>query len=310
MDNPVVVLDMNYLAYRAFFSTGGLSNGGAATGVVYGVMRFIRDVEGRWPLCRLMFCFDKGKNLREEIYHDYKITRRKKRKEEMKDPAKRKQIKDFRRQVASLREDLIHKAGYKNVFSQDGYEADDLMAQVVKQLRHDKDGKPVSPPTTYLVTGDEDLYQCVSGMVGVWHPQKVGEPPVRAEQLATKYGVLPAQWWQVKCIAGCGSDDVPGVPGIGTKKAAAFVGWVADGDSRKPCPGVGPDKVNEILEFICSKEYARNKLLVKLPLPGTEAVRLRKDTPDPEAWNRIVYDIGAQSLVKGDSPRKRGEAVF
>lgn len=310
IDAPVVILDMNYLAYRALYSTGGLSDKGNATGVLYGVMRFVRDMEGRWPLAKLIFCFDKGKNVREEIYPGYKLTRRLKRAEEMKDPAKKKVVKGFRRQVEQLREELLEKAGYRNVFAQEGYEADDIMAQVVKQLRHDTLGNRISPPDTYLVTGDKDLYQCVSGMVGVWHPQKPGEPPVRADVLLEKYGVLPAQWAQVKCIAGCSSDDIPGVPGIGEKKAAAFVGWATDGDSKVPCPGVGADKVNEILEFMCSKEYVRNRLLVKLPLKGTDPVKIRKDTPNPDAWNQVVHGFGGQSLVKGDKARSRLEGIF
>lgn len=309
-DAPVVVLDVNYLAYRALYSTGGLSHGGDATGVLFGVMRTVKTIEDRHPLAKLIFCFDKGKNVREEIFPDYKITRRRKREEEMKDPLLRKKIKSFRRQVEQLREELLFKAGYKNVFAQDGYEADDLMAQVVKQLRHDTLGNSICPPDTILCTGDEDLYQCVSGMVGVWHPQKPGEPVVRAEQLALKYGVLPAEWWQVKCVAGCTSDDIPGVDGIGTKKAAAFVAWASEGNSKKPCPGVGADKVNEILEFICSKDYLRNKLLVKLPLKGTEAVKIRRDQPNPDGWNRVMYDMGAQSLVKGERPRSKVEAQF
>lgn len=309
MQDPVLLLDMNYLSYRALYSTGGLTSGGDATGVLYGVMRFVRDVEQRWPLCKLVFCFDEGKNVREEIYPDYKITRRKKREEEMKDPAKRKLLKGFRRQVETMRGGLLQNAGYRNVLSQAGYEADDIMAQVVRQFRAGvKAGKQM--PETLLVTGDKDLYQCVSNKVGVWHPQAVGQPPVRAKEFVDKYGlILPAQWWRVKCIAGCTSDDVPGVPGVGEKKAAAFVAWATEGDSRKPCPGVGADKVNEILEFTCSKEFVRNKLLVSLPLKGTEEVKLRPDATAPDSWNKIMYDMGMQSLVKGGS-RRREEAVF
>jgi DNA polymerase-1 len=309
---PVIVFDGNYMAYRAFYSTGGLSHGGDATGVAYGILRAVRDYEARWPLAQMVFCFDHGKNVREEIFPDYKITRRTKKAQEMTDPAKRRLLKNFQKQVSGLKEELLRKAGYRNVFYQEGYEADDLMAQVVRQLRRDNKKDLKNMPDVYLTTGDHDLYQMVSYKVAVSHPATGGREGrvVRAQELADQYGVLPAEWVRVKAIAGCTSDDIPGVEGVGDKKAAAFVKWASEGDARKPCPGVGPDKVNEILEFLCSRTFLRNKTLVKLPLPGTEEVKLGKDAPNPDAWNRVVYGIGAKSLAKGDKARQSGEAVF
>lgn len=314
MPAPVVVVDVNCLAYRAHFSTGGLALGGAATGVVFGVMRAVKELEGRWPLCKLVFCFDHGKGLREEEFPGYKATRRAKRKEEMKNPEKRRMWEAFREQVEALRTRLLRKAGYRNVLSQSGYEADDLMAQVVRFYRRSFKAMGQQHPPIHLVSGDHDLYQLLSRSVQVYHPPNAGQPTGRGfitqQSFFDHYGIQAKLWSDVKALAGCGTDDVPGMNGIGEKKAAAFYEWVQAGGSGN-CPGLSPARCAAVQEWICSPEFARNKRLVTLPYPGCAPFDgLKADKLTPGGWNDVVYEIGASSLLKVTTPWGGKEAEF
>lgn len=312
MPAPVVCVDVPYLCYRAFYATGGLSHRGDATGVVFGVMRAVKDLEAKWPLCRLVFCFDHGKGLREQEFPGYKATRRAKRKEEMKNREKRRMWDGFRGQVEALRTTLLRKAGYRNVLAQSGYEADDLMATVVRHFRSSfkQIGQPCPPIN--LVSGDHDLYQLVSKSVQVYHPSAGGGGGefITRGKFEANFHLPPKAWADVKALAGCGTDDVPGMDGVGEKKAAAFYAWALAGGEGN-CPGLSRDRCAAVQEFICGPEFARNKRLVTLPFPGCAPFDgLKADKLTPGGWNDVMYDIGATTLLKVTTPWGGKEAVF
>lgn len=295
MAAPTVLVDCNYLSYRAFYSKAGmLSHGGQATGVVYGFMRAVRDFEARWPLCRLAFCWDYGRGLREQKHPWYKESRRKKRKEEMKDKKKRKMWRDFQQQVDDLRDKHLKRVGYRNVFKADGYEADDVIARLVEQCQEeDPDRKVV------IVSGDEDLYQLLRRGVSCFHPKD--QTTVTQKGFTNSYGIPPCLWAKVKAIAGCKGDDVPGVRGIGEKKASLFV------SGNDGLPAADRKKINA---FLGSDEYKRNLRLVKLPYKDCPSFEFRKDKVNINGWNELMAEIGANSLKQSTTPWGGAEAIF
>jgi DNA polymerase-1 len=97
-----------------------------------------------------------------------------------------------------------------------GFEADDLIATFLS--RH---------PTmeARIITSDRDFYQLVSPLVHVLAPVR-GTREMREVDPAgveAAFGVPPAQVPDFKALVGDASDDIPGVPGIGPKTAAALL---------------------------------------------------------------------------------------
>lgn len=99
-----------------------------------------------------------------------------------------------------------------------GYEADDIVGTVAAQA--EQEGYEV-----FLVTGDKDYYQLVTPNVKFYNSNK-GLDNVEIYDPAgvqEKFGVPPERVIDVLALAGDSSDNVPGVPGIGPKKAIKFV---------------------------------------------------------------------------------------
>ncbi len=79
---------------------------------------------------------------------------------------------------------------------------------------------------TYLITGDKDAYQLVSEHVSVVTTKR-GMSDVAIytpDAVAERYQVTPEQFVDYLGLMGDSSDNIPGVPGVGPKKAAALLG--------------------------------------------------------------------------------------
>ena len=73
-----------------------------------------------------------------------------------------------------------------------------------------------------IVSTDQDLWQLLSGdRVTVWNPRT--KKMLTEQAFRERWGIGPSQWADVKAIAGCPGDGVPGVPGVGEKTAAKFM---------------------------------------------------------------------------------------
>ncbi len=88
----------------------------------------------------------------------------------------------------------------------EGYEADDLMATIVKQAW---------PSDVQIVTRDKDLYQLIDD--NVWLLDKNG--PIREPECEAKFGVKPNQIRDLLALTGDAADNVPGCPFTGPGRA-------------------------------------------------------------------------------------------
>jgi len=95
-----------------------------------------------------------------------------------------------------------------------GQEADDIIATIAR-LCVDDDIE------LRIVSKDKDLYQILTDKVKLWDPSKdVLFDPAALEE---KMGFTPEQSIDIQTLTGDSTDNVPGVPGIGPKKAAALI---------------------------------------------------------------------------------------
>jgi 5'-3' exonuclease len=97
-----------------------------------------------------------------------------------------------------------------------GAEGDDLLATLAATAT--ADGRAV---TCY--TGDRDMYQILTSSISILTPAR---RRVTAGQLPGSHGVHPPQWPDYRALTGDPADNIPGIPGIGPRTAAALL---ADG---------------------------------------------------------------------------------
>lgn len=100
------------------------------------------------------------------------------------------------------------------VFEKEDYEADDLIATLAQQAL-------ARGASARVVTSDKDLSQLVreDGRVLVWDLGK--EKTFDADAVRERFGVDPAQLADYLGLVGDAVDNLPGVPGVGPKSAAA-----------------------------------------------------------------------------------------
>ena len=211
MSSPLwLVLDMDLLCHRAFHTTGELEFRGNKTGIVYGVLREILNLQERFSTNKIVFAWDLGDPLRREIYPAYKLNRQ----HFNLDPQDGENRRQMRKQMLALRTEYLHGIGYRNIFFQEGHEADDVIASIVLNSLQPKE-------KAIIVSADQDLYQLLNHRVFIWNP--VRKVLIDEANFSAFHGIEPARWHCVKAMAGCSSDNVKGIMGIGEVLAARFL---------------------------------------------------------------------------------------
>jgi DNA polymerase-1 len=199
------LIDGNSLAYRAFFALPesiGTSDG-RPTNAIYGLASMLVKVIDEHHPQGVVVAWDAGMSGREVTYDLYK--------------AQRKPRPDLLREQWPHLMPLVEAFGYTNV-KVDGYEADDVIASLVKQAR--EEGIEVM-----VVTGDRDAYQLVDEGVRVMSTSRgITETKIydRAA-VEERYGVPPELITDLMGLRGDTSDNIPGVPGIGEKTATQLL---------------------------------------------------------------------------------------
>ena len=95
-----------------------------------------------------------------------------------------------------------------------GAEADDVIAELVRGVGARR--------SSVIVSVDRDFYQLLSDQVAIANTmRKSTDQIVDGDEIRTRFGVEPWQWCDYMALVGDTSDNIPGVRGIGPKRAAA-----------------------------------------------------------------------------------------
>jgi DNA polymerase-1 len=199
------LIDGNSLAYRAFFALPesiGTSDG-RPTNAIYGLASMLVKIIDEHHPQGVVVAWDAGYSGREQTYDLYK--------------AQRKPRPDLLREQWPHLMPLVEAFGYANV-KVDGYEADDVIASLVRLAR--EEGIEVM-----VVTGDRDAYQLVDDGVRVMSTSRgITETKIYdRDAVQERYGVPPELITDLMGLRGDTSDNIPGVPGIGEKTATQLL---------------------------------------------------------------------------------------
>ncbi len=264
MQKPVII-DCNYLCHRARHTTGPLEYKGKPTGVVFGFLNQLAVIGQTLLPSQVVFTWDSRKSLRRERYPFYKD-----RGHQEPDPLLEQAFIQFN----LLREELIERLGFKNNFIQEGYEADDLIAAICQEQ------------DVILTTSDDDMLQVLRPGVEIYN---LGRREIMTfRDFRRQYGIKSARWADVKRIAGCPSDTVPGVVGVGPKTAIKYLTGNLK-TTTKTYQAITSQEGQEIIN--------RNEWLVKLPLPGTETPVLQANEFDKSELVKMCREFGFQKWL-------------
>jgi DNA polymerase-1 len=202
----VVLVDGFGLIFRAYFALPPTLStaSGEQTNAVLGFTSMLLDVMNLRKPDYAIVALDVGKTFRHDLYPEYKGTRAK-------------MPEDLKDQIARVRE-VIEVLGIP-VCERENYEADDVIGSLAHTYA--AAGKQV-----VIVTGDSDLLQLVEENVLVVLPGARRFGDVREFDTAAvleRYGFGPEYIPDYKSLLGDTSDNIPGVPGIGEKTAAALI---------------------------------------------------------------------------------------
>ena len=201
-----VIIDGHALIYRGYYAIPQLrTSKGELVNAVYGFSTVLLSMLEKLKPDYLAVAFDlKGPTFRHEAYEDYKATRAA-------------TPDDLLPQVPRVRQ--VVEAFRIPIFEMQGYEADDLIGTLAKQIQ-------AYPDVEFLIlSGDMDLTQLITDQVKVLSPLS-GFNDVKtydAQAVMDKYGIWPNQMVDYKALMGDVSDNIPGVPGIGKKNAAKLL---------------------------------------------------------------------------------------
>ena len=191
--------------YYAFLGRPMRNRDGMNTSVVFGFVKFLRDIQKRERPDLLGVAFDpKGGSFRRDIFPEYKANR------------------------AETPEDILLSVPYVKrvleamcipILEVEGYEADDVIGTLSQK-------GVAAGYDVYMVTPDKDYGQLVRDNCRIYK-QKGADGAIEIvgrEAIREKYGIDdPVLVRDILALWGDASDNIPGVPGIGEKSACKLV---------------------------------------------------------------------------------------
>ena len=275
----LTLIDGNSILFRAYYGVHSrlTRSDGTPTGAVYGFFNMILPIlASAKPNDSFVCVFDASRiSFRQDIYPAYKANR-------TETPA------DLISQSYLVREGVA--AMGIPVLCIPGVEADDVIATLAKEncTGHD---------ATRIITSDKDLMQLVSDCVFLYDGMKQRE--IRAPQVLEKFGVRPDQVIDIQSLMGDSSDNVPGVPGIGPKKAAELINKFGSLDELfKHLDDIPNERTRNMLRDNRDSAYISKQLVTlktDVDLSGLKITPFIFNTPT--ALNFVREKLESNSLV-------------
>mgnify|MGYP001133344647 CR=1 FL=1 len=274
------VVDISGYVFRAYHALPPLNSPrGEPTHAVLGVTSMLlKLIAEKRPALLAVAMDSRTKSFRHELDPAYKANR---------PPAP----PDLQQQMERVRE-VVEAHGIA-IFQQEGMEADDIIASLVRQAR----GRDLS---VVMVSADKDLLQLVGDrvfMLDSMRDKLYGRAETRA-----KLGVDPEQVRDLLALVGDSSDNVPGVPSVGPKTAMALLQAHGDLDGvYASLEQIARVKLRDKLREHREAAY-RSRELVSLRddlLLGFDPARLDSPTPDEARLIDIFKELGFTRLLAG-----------
>ncbi|MDQ4094999.1 MAG: DNA polymerase I, partial [Actinomycetota bacterium] len=279
----LLILDGHSLAFRAFYALPEdlQTTDGTYTNAVYGftamLIKLLQEQRPDYIAC----CFDMGAPLeRTAEFADYKATRSE-------------APETFGPQLPLIREVL--RVMRIPVFELAGHEADDIIAYLAQCSV--SEGVDVR-----VVTGDRDFFQIVDKDIKVLYNRRGISDIVEmdAKAVEERYGVPPSKYVDLKALEGDNSDNLPGVPGVGTKTAAKLVQKYGSAEAVVEHAEEQTPKLAQNLAAHAEQVAINKKLstLAAVPLEHVGLDDLKMDTWDLDEVRELFISLEFRTLLE------------
>ena len=202
-EKKLYLIDGTNQVFRAFYAIKSqLTNReGLPTNAVYGLARMLRKLLAEKDPAYIAAAFDlAAPTFRHKEYEQYKANRP--------EPPE-----DLSVQFPYARK--VCEALGVPVLQQEGFEADDVIGTLARKAGE-------RGLSVVIVASDKDLLQLVDEKISILNPQKEIEE-IDSEGVRRVFGAAPEQVIDVIGLWGDSVDNIPGVPGIGEKKAKEII---------------------------------------------------------------------------------------
>ena len=202
------LLDAMALIYRAYFAFSKnprINSKGLNTSAILGFANTLYDILKNEKPTHIGVAFDTiAPTVRHDEFVQYKATREK-------------MPEDLAASIPYVKQ-LIEAFNIPILFV-DGYEADDVIGTLAKKAEK-------QDFTTYMMTPDKDFGQLVSENIFMYKPARMGNKAevMGVKEVCEKFGIeRPEQVIDILGLWGDASDNIPGIPGIGEKRAKELI---------------------------------------------------------------------------------------
>ena len=280
MPKNLYIIDGHAQIYRAYYApfrrlTSPTGEPTHATHVFFQMLLgLLRDRQPDYVVMTLDA--DERKLLRKRLYPDYKAQRE----------APPEDLRPQEKRIISVLE-----AAEVPILRVEGYEADDIIATLVRRLC-DEDLR------IHIVSRDKDLEQLLSDRVSLYDPGK--DDTITPERLFETKGWRPEQAIDAQVLTGDTVDNVPGVAGIGPKTAAKLLGKYGSAravvDHADELP---PKQRDNVLAFAPKMELTRQLVTLDGDVPfDFDLAQAHRERFDWSRAHPIFAELGFHRLLE------------
>ena len=233
----------------------------------YDYIRTIESLAKSYNAGTIIVCADGGSSYRKEIYPEYKANRKERFAEQTEQEAK-----EFEMFMAEFSDTLTLIKKKYPVFHFRGVEADDIAAYITQKIKYDE---------CWLISSDKDWDLLISDTVSRF--STVTRKETTVHNWDEHYDFEIEDYITFKCLTGDKGDNVPGVPGVGPKRAVQLMeqyGTVFD--IYDACPLEGKYKyiqaVNENAEQLLTNVELMDLVTYSEEAIGEENKKVIEDT--------------------------------
>lgn len=284
--NKLFLIDAMAMIYRAFYAMNKsprINSKGLDTSAAFGFFNTLLSLLKQYKPTHIGIAFDlHGPTFRHKDFADYKSNRQ--------------ATPDEIRQMEPYIRDIID-AMHIPILSSEGYEADDVIGTLAKQAA--KQGFEV-----YMVTPDKDYAQLVEENVRILKLGRMGSDAEiwGVDEVLQKFEIEhPKQVIDILGLWGDSSDNIPGVPGVGEKKAKALLkqfGSIENAIER--CDEIESKSLRNAISE--NKELAlQSKFLATIVLDVPvefDAKEFEVKQPDFESCKRLFEELEFKTFSK------------
>ncbi len=287
-DRPTLfLLDGYALIYRAFFamiSRPLTTSSGENTSAPFGIARFLMKIFQEHEPDYIGVVFDAGDSFRTELLPDYKATR-----EKMPD--------ELRASLPRCR--ALFEAFQVPVIEAEGWEADDVIGTLARQAA-------AAGVRSVIVSGDKDFHQLVDADTILMNPGRGGPAGVEqhwvgVENADERLGVAPERVVDYLALIGDTSDNVPGVPYVGSGWASKLLATYGDLESvLAHAEEVGNTRVrNSLIEHAENARLSRRLVTILTDAPvELDLEALRREPVDRDRARDLFLELEFHALLR------------